>query len=267
MPLVPLLPYLEATRQLPNPLILARRSPPRASSCPTCSFAPRSNAAARRSSSTSRTRSRSSPSHSAPASRCAARSSSQARDCAGPLGQELQRALSDSRRDRDLNERDALVQVAHQTGEPTFSRFAELLAAKESPYLDFLRQQAAQARAEQSRYLERAADRAYLSMHAPIVAAARRARAAARLRLPPLPRPHHLTPERSDTPCSDRSGTGSSQPPAPREERGDSMINWLVLAVGLAVAAAAVVALLRPAITAPPNRSSTSSPAPAANPH
>jgi hypothetical protein len=33
-----------------------------------------------------------------------------------------------------------------------------------------------------------------------------------------------------------------------REERGDSMINWLVLAVGLAVAAAAVVALLRPAI-------------------
>jgi hypothetical protein len=33
-----------------------------------------------------------------------------------------------------------------------------------------------------------------------------------------------------------------------REERADSMINWLVLAVGLAVAAAAVVTLLRPAI-------------------
>jgi uncharacterized membrane protein YjdF len=33
-----------------------------------------------------------------------------------------------------------------------------------------------------------------------------------------------------------------------REERGDSLVNWVVLAVGLAVAAAAVVALLRPAI-------------------
>ena len=33
-----------------------------------------------------------------------------------------------------------------------------------------------------------------------------------------------------------------------REERGDSLINWVVLAVGLAAAAAAVVALLRPAI-------------------
>ena len=50
----------------------------------------------------------------------------------------------------------------------TFERFCELLAAKESPYLDFLRQQAAQARAEQNRYLERAADRAYLAMHAPV---------------------------------------------------------------------------------------------------
>ena len=33
-----------------------------------------------------------------------------------------------------------------------------------------------------------------------------------------------------------------------REERGDSLVNWVVLAVGLAAAAAAVVALLRPAI-------------------
>lgn len=32
------------------------------------------------------------------------------------------------------------------------------------------------------------------------------------------------------------------------EERGDSMVNWVVLAVGLAVAAAAIVALLRPAL-------------------
>jgi hypothetical protein len=33
-----------------------------------------------------------------------------------------------------------------------------------------------------------------------------------------------------------------------REERGDSLVNWVVLAVGLAAAAAAVVTLLRPAI-------------------
>ena len=33
-----------------------------------------------------------------------------------------------------------------------------------------------------------------------------------------------------------------------REERGDSLVNWVVLAVGLAAAAAATVALLKPAI-------------------
>ena len=33
-----------------------------------------------------------------------------------------------------------------------------------------------------------------------------------------------------------------------QEERGDSLVNWVVLAVGLAAAAAAVVALLRPAL-------------------
>jgi len=32
------------------------------------------------------------------------------------------------------------------------------------------------------------------------------------------------------------------------EERGDSLVNWVVLAVGLAAAAAALVALLGPAI-------------------
>jgi hypothetical protein len=31
-----------------------------------------------------------------------------------------------------------------------------------------------------------------------------------------------------------------------REERGDSLVNWVVLAVGLAAAAAALVALLKP---------------------
>ncbi len=33
-----------------------------------------------------------------------------------------------------------------------------------------------------------------------------------------------------------------------REERGPSLVNWVVLAVGLAAAAAAIVALLRPAL-------------------
>ena len=90
------------------------------------------------------------------------------RDCAGPLGGELERALTLARKERGLSEREALVRVAREAGEPTFTRFCELLAVKESPYLDFLRQQAREARAEQARYLERAADRAYLAMHAPL---------------------------------------------------------------------------------------------------
>src|SRR5581483_9766338 len=84
------------------------------------------------------------------------------------LRQALELALSLARRERGLAEREALVRVARASGEPTFARFAELLAVKESPYLDFLRQQAREARAEQARYLERAADRAYLAMHAPL---------------------------------------------------------------------------------------------------
>jgi tight adherence protein C len=91
-----------------------------------------------------------------------------AQDCPGPLGRELERALSLARRERLLGEREALVRIARDSGEETFGRFAELLAAKESPYLEFLRVQAAQARAEQNRYLERAANRAYLAMHAPV---------------------------------------------------------------------------------------------------
>jgi Flp pilus assembly protein TadB len=90
------------------------------------------------------------------------------RDCSGPLGRELERALTVARKERGLSEREALVRVAREAGEPTFTRFCELLAVKESPYLDFLRQQAREARAEQARYLERAADRAYLAMHAPL---------------------------------------------------------------------------------------------------
>ena len=90
------------------------------------------------------------------------------RDCTGPLGRELERALTLARKQRGLSEREALVRVAREAGEPTFTRFCELLAVKECPYLDFLRQQAREARAEQGRYLERAADRAYLAMHAPL---------------------------------------------------------------------------------------------------
>ena len=91
-----------------------------------------------------------------------------ARDCGGPLGRELAGALTRARRERGLDEREALLQVARESGEVHFARFAELLAAKESPYLDFLRAQAAQARAEQNRLLEQAGDRAYLAMHGPL---------------------------------------------------------------------------------------------------
>lgn len=91
-----------------------------------------------------------------------------ARDCGGPLGDELVRALSLARRERRVTEREALVLVAKESGEESFARFADLLAAKESPYLTFLRDQAERMRAEQVRYLERAADRAYLAMHAPL---------------------------------------------------------------------------------------------------
>jgi len=90
------------------------------------------------------------------------------RECDGALSAELERALSLARRQKNLSEREALVQVARESGEASFTRFAELLAAKESPYLDFLRQQARETRAEQGRYLERAAERAYLAMHAPV---------------------------------------------------------------------------------------------------
>lgn len=91
-----------------------------------------------------------------------------ARDCEGVLGDELTNALSLARRDRMLGERDALVAIARASGEPMFLRFSELLASKESPYTEFLRSQAREMRAEQNRYLERAADRAHLAMHAPL---------------------------------------------------------------------------------------------------
>lgn len=91
------------------------------------------------------------------------------RDCQGPLGQELSRALSLARRDQALQEREALITVAKETGEPALIRFAELLAAKESPYGQFLGEQARQIRGEQNRWLERAADRAHIAMHAPLV--------------------------------------------------------------------------------------------------
>lgn len=91
------------------------------------------------------------------------------RDCKGPLGEELARALSLARRDRTLDEREALVVIARDTGEPALLRFTELLAAKESPYGDFLRAQAREMRSEQNRYLERTADRAYQKMQGPLI--------------------------------------------------------------------------------------------------
>jgi hypothetical protein len=54
--------------------------------------------------------------------------------------------------------------IAKDAGEPVLLRFGELLSAKESPYVDFLRSQAQEMRSEQNRYLERAADRAHLAM-------------------------------------------------------------------------------------------------------
>jgi hypothetical protein len=80
----------------------------------------------------------------------------------------LTKALSLARRDRALGEREALVAVAREADEPTFVRFTELLAAKESPYGEFLRTQTKEMRAEQNRYLERAADRAHMAMHIPL---------------------------------------------------------------------------------------------------
>lgn len=38
------------------------------------------------------------------------------------------------------------------------------------------------------------------------------------------------------------------------EERGDSMVNWVVLAVGLAIAAAAIVTIVRPALETAANK-------------
>jgi Flp pilus assembly protein TadB len=91
-----------------------------------------------------------------------------AKDCQGPLGREIARALSLSRRERGLTEREALVRVADETGEESFARFAQLLASKDSPYVEFLATQAAGVRAEQNRYLERASDDAYMRMHWPL---------------------------------------------------------------------------------------------------
>ena len=159
---------------------------------PTSCCGRRSSDGAGRSSSTCPRRSRSSRSRFEPASRSGRRSKLAARDCPGPLGEELTRALSLAPRERSLGEREALVRVAREAGEPTFARFAELLAAKESPYLDFLQQQAREARRAEP--LPGARRRPRLPRHARAGRAAPgRARAAARLRLPSFPRPVRLT--------------------------------------------------------------------------
>ena len=91
-----------------------------------------------------------------------------ARETRGPLGAELAAAATLARRERDLDERAALLRVAEECQEPHLRRFAELLAVKESPYAGFLHGQAAELRAEQRRYLDQAAERAYLAMHLPV---------------------------------------------------------------------------------------------------
>jgi tight adherence protein C len=91
-----------------------------------------------------------------------------ARETAGPLGEELAAAATLARRSRGHDERSALMQIAADCQEPHLLRFAELLAGKESPYAEFLADQAASLRQEQDRYLEQAAERAYLAMHLPV---------------------------------------------------------------------------------------------------
>jgi len=91
-----------------------------------------------------------------------------ARETGGPLGEELAAAATLARRSRGHDERSALLQIAGDCQEPHLLRFAELLAGKESPYAEFLADQAASLRQEQDRYLEQAAERAYLAMHLPV---------------------------------------------------------------------------------------------------
>lgn len=91
-----------------------------------------------------------------------------AEEPAQPLAVELAVAITLARRDPRHDERTALLATAQAADEPHFVRFAELLARKESPYSDFLHTQAAQLRAEHDRYLDQAADRAYLRMHLPV---------------------------------------------------------------------------------------------------
>src|SRR4029450_4728234 len=96
-----------------------------------------------------------------------------------------------------------------------------------------------------NRYLERAADRAYLAMHAPVapmlaVLVLLLAYGFLRFLAQPVYRMKEVTPM--------LAALFFRLPEAAerirREERGDSLVNWVVLAVGLAAAAAAVVVLL-----------------------
>ena len=112
-----------------------------------------------------------------------------ARDCPGPLGEELTRAFRSPVGTARLASARHLVRVVRQAGEPTLARFAELRQEKPVPRLP--PPAGGTARAEQNRYLERRRPR--LPRHArasrPIAC---RPRASARLRLPSLSRPNRL---------------------------------------------------------------------------
>ena len=172
-----------------------------------------------------------------------------ARDCEGPLAVELERALSLARRHQNLSEREALVQVARESGRADLHPLRRAAGGEGEP-LPRLPPPAGPRDASRAGPLSRAGGRARLPGDA-------RARS------------------RRSSPCScccSRTGSCTSSPKPPnalkggnemlldaiwnrllnrllREERGDGIISWVVLAVGLAAAAAAVIALLRPAIT------------------
>ena len=142
----------------------------------------------------------------------------------------------------------ALVVVARESGEPMFLRFAELLAAKESPYGEFLRGQAREMRAEQNRYLERAADRAHLAMHLPLAPLIAVVVLWVSYRLPPLACPNDLTPRKENKMGTlTRIWLGLARGRVARDERGE-VVTWVVLAIGIVVITTGVLAIVGPGV-------------------
>ena len=178
-----------------------------------------------------------------------------ARDTPGPLGTDLAAALTRARREPALDERQALVQVANEeSGEPSFARFAELLAntGKPLPRLPQEHRRSGTCRTEPATRAER---RPRLPRDAsPARSAPHDARAAGRLRLPPPSQPDDLNrPNQKGQPFMRLTAIwiklGNLVADLRDEERGD-VVNWLIITLGIALAATAVVVVLRPAIEA-----------------